>query len=177
MTATAGRPQGSGAAPGAAPPAAADPGALRRRHLRFGWWSLLVFVLAGTALELLHGLKVDWYLDAGNETRRLLWRLAHAHGTFLSLVQIAFAFTAGSLARRPRLASPCLLGAGIAIPGGFFLGGLSPHGGDPGIGIVVLPVGVVLLVAAVASTAAALHPRRGADGGAGGDAGPGAAAE
>ena len=68
------------------------------RHLRFGWGSLLVFVLLGGALEAMHGFKVDWYLAVGNETQRLMWRLAHAHGTFLSLVHVAFAWRG----RRPR---------------------------------------------------------------------------
>ena len=64
--------------------------ALQRRHLRVGWTSLLVFVVLGGVLESMHGFKVDWYLAVGNETQRLLWRLAHAHGTFLSLVHIGF---------------------------------------------------------------------------------------
>lgn len=51
-----------------------------RRHLRFGWWSLLFFLTFGLGLETLHGLKVGWYLDVENETRRLMWTLAHAHG-------------------------------------------------------------------------------------------------
>ncbi|MFT7537369.1 MAG: hypothetical protein ACI85K_003327, partial [Hyphomicrobiaceae bacterium] len=67
--------------------------ALQLRHLRLGWTSLLVFVLLGGVLESMHGFKVDWYLVVGNETQRLLWRLAHAHGTFLSLVHIGFAAT------------------------------------------------------------------------------------
>ncbi len=29
--------------------------AYSRRHLRFGWWSLLVFLTLGIALESLHG--------------------------------------------------------------------------------------------------------------------------
>jgi hypothetical protein len=130
---------------------------LRLRHLRFGWWSLLLFVLLGALLETLHGFKADFYLDAGNETRRLLWRLAHAHGTFLALVHVAFALSLPAMPRPPRLASACLIGASVAVPGGFFLGGLAPHGGDPGTGIVVLPVGVALLVAAIVGAARALR--------------------
>ena len=57
-----------------------------RRHLRFGWWSVLVFLTLGTALEVMHGFKVDWYLNVANETRRLMWTLAHAHGVLLGLV-------------------------------------------------------------------------------------------
>ena len=74
---------------------------LRRRHLLTGWTSLLVFALLGGVLEAMHGFKVDWYLAVGNETQRLLWRLAHAHGTFLSLVHVAFAATLAACARAP----------------------------------------------------------------------------
>ena len=42
---------------------------LARRHLRFGWWSLLSFLTLGIALEAMHGLKVQWYLDVSNETQ------------------------------------------------------------------------------------------------------------
>ncbi len=132
---------------------------LRARHLRIGWWSLLLFVLLGTGLEALHGFKVDSYLDPAMEPRRLLWRLAHAHGTFLALVHIAFAGTVAHAPRAPRWASPSLTGALIAIPAGFCLGGLTPLGGDPGVGIVLLPLGVGLLVLAIVDTARALARR------------------
>ncbi|MCA8948975.1 MAG: hypothetical protein KDE27_05700 [Planctomycetes bacterium] len=123
--------------------------AFRRRHLRFGWLTLLLFAALGAVLESLHGFKVDWYLAVGNETRRLMWRLAHAHGTFLALVHIAFALTL-PYARRssPRLASACLIGASIALPLGFWLGGFDIRGGDPGVGILAVPLGVLLLLAA-----------------------------
>lgn len=126
---------------------------LVRRHLRFGWWSLLLFAALGVTLEVLHGFKVPLYLDLANETRRLMWTLAHAHGTLLSLVHIAFASTLRSVGdaamRGPlALASRALQAATLAMPAGFFLGGWFTHGGDPGIGVVlVAPGGLLLLVA------------------------------
>ena len=129
------------------------------RHLRFGWWSLLVFVSLGIFLEGLHAFKVAWYLDVGMETRRLMWRLGHAHGTFLSLVHIAYAAT---LYIRPdpywgrSFASASLMGAGIAVPSGFFLGGVVIYGGDPGLGILLLPVGALLLLLTIVLTALAV---------------------
>jgi hypothetical protein len=122
------------------------------RHLAVGWWSLLVFLTAGLALEALHGLKIDWYLGVSKETRRLMWTLSHAHGTLLALVHVGFASTlrvrpmTGSAAR---VASRCLLGAGFVLPGGFFLGGLFIHDGDPGLGVLLVPVGAALLFASV----------------------------
>lgn len=128
-----------------------------RRHLRFGWWSLLCFLTLGIVLESLHGFKVDWYLDVANATRRFMWTLAHAHGVLLSLVHLAFAVTLPHLAadtvRLARLASPCLMGATFFLPGGFFLGGVVIHGGDPGLGILLVPLGALFLFIGVLLTA------------------------
>ena len=50
----------------------------------------------------------------------------------------------------PRVSSACLVGASIALPGGFLLGAFGSAGGDPGLGIALVPVGLVLMVIAVA---------------------------
>ena len=136
---------------------------LARRHLRFGWWSLLFFATLGLGLETLHGLKVGFYLDVSNETRRLLWTLAHAHGVLLSLLHLAFAGTlalAGVAAvRGVTVASRALLAASILLPGGFFAGGVVVHGGDPNLAILITPVGAALLLLAVFLTARATWRR------------------
>ena len=75
---------------------------LAQRHFRWGWWCLLVFVGLGVVLETLHAFKVPSYLNVGNETRRLMWTLAHAHGTLLALVHLAFGATL-ALTGRPQL--------------------------------------------------------------------------
>jgi hypothetical protein len=133
--------------------------AVIRRHLRFGWIALLVFLVLGVLLEAMHGFKVGWYLDAGQETRRLLLTLAHAHGVLLALVNLAFAATLSHLprldARAVRIASPCLAGAGILLPAGFLLGGLVTYGGDPGLGVFLIPPAALLLIAGVAAVALA----------------------
>ena len=127
-----------------------------RRHLLVGWWSLLLFATLGLTLEGLHVFKVRGYLDVSNETRRLMWTLAHAHGVLLSLVHIAFAYTLHMLSTRsrwaPQRASICLIAAGVVLPGGFFLGGIRVYGGDPGLGAVLVPVGAVLLLCGVVVT-------------------------
>jgi hypothetical protein len=131
--------------------------ALVARHLRFGWWSLLFFLTLGIGLEVMHGFKLGWYLNVGNETRRLLLRLAHAHGTLLSIVHVVFGLTlrTGALAIEPWLktASACLLSASILLPGGFFLGGLVIYGGDAGLGVLLVPIGALFLLVAVFLTA------------------------
>jgi hypothetical protein len=124
-----------------------------RRHLRFGWWSLLVFATLGLVLETLHGFKVRAYLDVSNETRRLMWTLAHAHGTLLALIHVVFGLTIRSGldigAANQRLASNSLLAASVLLPGGFFLGGVVFYSGDPGLGVLLVPVGAALLLTAV----------------------------
>lgn len=124
-----------------------------RRHLRVGWWALLVFATLGLVLESLQGFKVAAYLDVSNETRRLMWRLAHAHGTLLGAVNILFALTlkASAPATMPGLAriSGTLVAATILLPIGFFVGGVVFYGGDPGVGVLLVPVGAVLLLLAL----------------------------
>jgi hypothetical protein len=128
------------------------------RNLRFGWWSLLLFLSLGGALETLHGFKIGWYVDVGNEMRRLMFTLAHAHGTALALVNIAAGLTARNVTGfelRPAVAS-CLIWAGILFPAGFFLGGIVTYGGDPGLGIWLVPIAALLLFYGVAQIALAL---------------------
>ena len=67
------------------------------RHLRFGWWALAVYVCLGIVLETMHGFKIGWYLDVGNEVRRLMFTLGHFHGTMLALVNIAAGLTIRSV--------------------------------------------------------------------------------
>ena len=133
-----------------------------RRHLVFGWWALLFFLSLGLVLEALHGFKVGLYLDVGQSTRRLMWTLAHAHGTLLALVNLAFAFTVERVAWTAallRLASRCLLLAAILLPLGFLLGGVDFHGGDPGYGVALVALGgLILLVGVLATVRAVTFP-------------------
>lgn len=118
------------------------------RNLRFGWWALASYLTLGLLLEILHGLKVGWYLDVGHETRRLMFTLAHAHGTLLALVNIAAGLTARAVtgfALAPN-AARALIWSAVLLPAGFLFGGLVTHGGDPGLGILLAPVGALLLL-------------------------------
>ena len=123
------------------------------RHFRLGWWSLFLFVCLGILLEGMLAFRVGWYLDVGdNETHRLMLRLGHAHGTLLSVLNIVFAasLTRLSLPADSRvMASRCLAAATLLVPGGFILGGIITHGADPGLGIILLPAGAVLLLVGI----------------------------
>lgn len=149
---------------------------LAARHLSFGWWAVFLFIVLGLVLEVLHGLKIGYYLDTSNETRRLMWRLAHAHGTLIALVHIAFALSLPKLNRNRRdgidagegetipsslvLASRCLYGCGVLLPLGFFLGGIFVYGGDPGLGVVLTPIGALLGALGVFLVARSTRVRR-----------------
>jgi hypothetical protein len=125
-----------------------------RRHHLAGWGLLLLFLGLGAFLEFLHGFKLGFYLDPEHHVRREMWRLAHAHGTLLGLVQIGFAAGLTQFGRwtggRIKLVSFFLLDAAVLIPLGFFLGGLFPNKRDPWIGILLVPPGALLLLIAVA---------------------------
>lgn len=112
-------------------------------------------------LEFLHGFKIQAYLSVSNETRRLMWTLAHAHGVLLAVVHIVFGLglDAGRLPMRdvPRT-SMALIAASILLPGGFFAGGISFYDGDPGVGGVAVPVGAVALLIALAALARGTSP-------------------
>src|SRR5207253_7627874 len=132
------------------------------RNLRFGWWSLLIFLSLGGGLETLHGFKIGWYVDVGNETRRLMFTLAHAHGTALALVNIAAGLTARNMqgfVLRPSI-SLALIWAAILLPGGFLLGGIVTYDGDPGLGIWLVPIGALLLFYGIARFALNLSRRK-----------------
>jgi hypothetical protein len=126
---------------------------LAARHRRWGWTCLALFALVGLLLETAHGFKLAAFVD--HETRRTMWRLAHAHGALLGLIHLAFASQrAGSsddagmigVSRALRVATLCL-------PGGFALGGLWFYEGEPGLGIALVPVGAVALIFACARLA------------------------
>ena len=130
---------------------------IRRQKLQLGWWALCAFLILGLVLEALHGFKSGLYLDVQNETRRLMWTLAHAHGGLIAIVNIIFGlavpFMPGFVGSAREWASRCLTGGLIAMPAGFFLGGVFIHGGDPGLGIVLAPLGGVLVGVGVFLTA------------------------
>ncbi|HEX5067041.1 MAG TPA: hypothetical protein VFY49_13060 [Myxococcota bacterium] len=137
---------------------------LARRHLLLGWWTLLVFLSLGICLEALQGFKIGFYMDLANATRRHVWTLAHAHGALLGLVNLAFAFTlklfGDGRESWTSLASAALIGATILLPGGFFLGGVVVYAGDPGLGVLLVPIGGLLLLVAVLVTARGLSAAR-----------------
>jgi len=119
------------------------------KTLRTGWLLLAISLPAGVVLEALHGFKVQAYL--GNETRRELWRLAHAHGTLLGILCLVFvALGQDHVAEDARASIARLVRWGaVLMPVGFFAGGILNSEGDPSLGIVLSPVGATMLIVAL----------------------------
>ncbi len=137
--------------------------ALIGAHLRAGWYGLACFIALGIALEVMLAFEWRGYVDVESQERRLLLRLGHAHGTLLSLLQLAFAFTLSwldtSAARRTARVASVGLGTGLLlVPLGFLLGGALASESDPAPGILLVPLGAVALLVGV--VAAALLPRQ-----------------
>jgi hypothetical protein len=138
-----------------APPKRGDPAI--RKTVRAGWLLLAIALPFGVTLEALHAFKVQVYL--ASEMRREMWRLAHAHGTLLGmlcLVSAALAEPHIPEAIRARVLAMIRWGA-VLMPLGFFLGGVLNSEGDPSLGILLVPPGALLLIAALVR--AALAPR------------------
>ena len=128
-----------------------------RRCRRFGWTSLAAWSLFGLALEAAHGFKLAVFLD--DDLRHTLLRLAHAHGVVLALVVLAFGSGAAALQGQdaPDKAhrTGALLRAGaLVVPLGFALSAIKPHEGDPGLAVLLVPVGAVLLIVGLGRAAA-----------------------
>ena len=124
-----------------------------RANLKFGWMALLVFAVLGLTLEGLHLIKAPWYMEM--HIRRELWTLGHAHGTLLALVNIVYGLYANRIAAKQwrRRASAALRTAAVLMPLGFLLGGVANPETDPSIGIILVPIGALLLIFAAAVAA------------------------
>src|ERR1044071_6024446 len=114
--------------------------------IRQGWISLAAWIVFGLLIEGLIGFRSPALLD--DSVRRDMFRLAHAHGTLLNLVLIAAAICARlDLIRLGRLTSLGLRLAVILLPIGFLLAGIWHFKDDPGVAILLVPIGAVLLLA------------------------------
>ena len=130
-----------------------------RKTVRLGWLLLAIAIPFGVTLEALHGFKVQAYL--ASDVRREMWRLAHAHGTLLGMLclicgAIGEAWVPEAI--RTRVMAMIRWGA-VLMPLGFFLGGILNSEGDPSLGILLVPVGALLLVVALVRVALASRAR------------------
>lgn len=110
-----------------------------------GLLGLLVWLVGGLLLESLHGMKSVFYLE--DEMRREMWILAHAHGTLFSALCLLLTLVMASLSlpstTQRRVDRLFAVGAAL-LPWGFFFGGWVHSESDPGLGILLVPVGGLL---------------------------------
>jgi hypothetical protein len=112
----------------------------------------------GLLLEGLLGYKTPAYLL--DDTRRELFRLAHAHGTLLGLIVLAAALSSQLFKLTPPRAAWISLRLGAAVmPIGFLLAGFWHYESDPGIGVWLVPPSALLLIFGVVSFALAARGR------------------
>lgn len=120
-----------------------------RKVLTTGFFLIAVFLPLGLTLEALHAMKFDVYLQSS--MRREMWTLAHAHGGVLGILCLVF----GAVGPRFLTGSgyggtvQWLRAGAILMPVGFLLGGIGNHEGDPGLGILLVPIGGLLLLVAL----------------------------
>jgi hypothetical protein len=87
------------------------------------------------------GLKQLFYLS--NPIRREMWRLAHTHGTLMTLVFLAYVHFRGIAKKQHE--NMMFIGA-LLMPVGFFLGGIVTTEIDPFVGVFLVPIGGLLFV-------------------------------
>jgi hypothetical protein len=127
----------SAQSPASSPPAASD--AAARLHGRAGWTLLAVGLAFGVTLEALEAFRVSWVV--ADLWRNRLWALAHFHADAMGLLNLVYRPWARGAGESRALA----IGSAL-IPVGFLLGGFAHSEGDPGLGILLVPVGAALVI-------------------------------
>lgn len=141
--------------PSASMPSPSHPGS---GLIRQGWISLALWIAFGILIEGFSAFRSPAYLD--DALRREMFRLAHAHGTLLNLVLLGAAICARlDLIRLGRMTSLGLCAAAVLLPTGFLFAGLWHFKDEPGLAILLVPAGAVLLLVTVIYISLTL-PRR-----------------
>jgi hypothetical protein len=119
---------------------------------RQGWVGLAFWMSFGLLIEGLIGFRSPAYL--ADPVRRELFRLAHTHGTILSvLLLIALIHLEKGFIGPPAAGLWSLRIGTILMPIGFLLGGVWHYESDPGILILLAPLGGLAVIFGVISIA------------------------
>jgi hypothetical protein len=118
----------------------------RRAARVHGFALLFVSACMGFTLEAAHALKLSSYLDVPLRRELLTW--AHAHGVGLALVLLAYASNA-VVSTRTASHERTLAAGSVLMPLGFALASIDLHESDPGVAIVLVPVGALLVLRAL----------------------------
>ena len=110
-----------------------------------GWIGIAFWMSFGLLNEGLIGFRIPAYI--ADDVRRELFRLAHAHGTLLSLMLLVAAFSINRLTLDwPALGIWALRIGVVMLPLGFLLGGIWHFKGDPGLGVWLVPPAALLVI-------------------------------
>lgn len=110
------------------------------------WIGIAFWMSFGLLNEGLIGFRIPGYV--ADDVRRELFRLAHAHGTLLSLMLLGAAFSVNRLTEdaAPSFGVwPLRIGA-VMVPLGFLIGGMWHFKGDPGLGVWLVPPAALLVI-------------------------------
>jgi hypothetical protein len=129
------------------PPAAPAAAPARTPLIRQAWVFLALWIAFGILLEGFNAFRTPALMD--HHVRRDMFRLAHSHGTLMNLVLLAAGICARlEMIRLTPFATWSLRASVVLLPFGFFFGGVWPLSEEPGLGILLVPIGAVLLLAA-----------------------------
>jgi uncharacterized membrane protein YgdD (TMEM256/DUF423 family) len=119
---------------------------------RQGWIGVAIWMSFGLLVEGLIGFRSPAYLQ--DAVRRELFRLAHTHGTVLSiLLLVAYLHLTNGPVEPPEPAIWSLRIGTIVMPAGFLLGGIWHYESDPGLLIFLAPLGGLLVIFGVIAMA------------------------
>ncbi len=124
------------------------------RHLRLSLALLALFLATGLWLEAMIGLRAAGWVD--DPLRREFLRLGHAHGGILALLNLGVGLAIERLATPEpwaRVIRPAGLCGALLVGFGFIVGGLWHGPTDPGLPVLVVPAGALMLLGAVVCAA------------------------
>ena len=128
------------------------------RHLRLSIALAALFLAMGLWLEAMIGLRMTGWVD--DPLRREFLRLGHAHGGLLALLNLGLGLAMDRLGTPAAWAATIRAAAwsgALLVGAGFVAGGLLHGPTDPGLPILVVPAGALMLLGSLVA-AALLRP-------------------
>ena len=128
------------------------------RHLRLSLALAALFLAMGLWLEAMIGLRMTGWVD--DPLRREFLRLGHAHGGLLALLNLGLGLAMDRLGTPAAWAATIRAAAwsgALLVGAGFVAGGLLHGPTDPGLPILVVPAGALMLLGSLVA-AALLRP-------------------
>jgi hypothetical protein len=117
---------------------------------------IAVWLTFGLVLEGFLGYKTPAYLQ--DNVRRELFRLAHAHGTLLSLLLLVSTLACDRFNLEVARSGQLSLRIGVTVlPLGFLIAGVWHYESDPGLAIWLVPVSAVLVLFGLVAIALSFH--------------------